>query len=125
MASNASRGAAAKNKTRKWLTDRGYTVGDLEITRNIWKGGRLAFSIKKDQWASDLLAVGHDVVLFVQVKSGISAKGGTFPAARREFATFRFPSHTRQIIVAWVPQARLPRIIECFADGSFVEVQSV
>lgn len=125
MASNASKGALAKNKTRKWLTDRRYTVLDLEIVRTVWKAGRPAFSIKKDQMASDLLAIGHNTVIFVQVKSGISAKGGTFPSARREFATFTFPDTTRRIIVAWPPLARVPRLVEVFADGSFTEVQAI
>ena len=125
MASNASRGAAAKNKTRKWLTDRGYTVFDMEVVRSIWKAGKPAFNIKRDQLASDLGAIGHNVVLFIQVKSGDSARGGTFPSARREFATFTFPEHTRQVIVAWPPLARVPRLVEVFRDGTFTEVQAI
>lgn len=125
MASNASRGAAAKNKTRKWLSERGYTVLDLEIVRTVWKAGRPAFSIKKDQMASDLLAVGHNAVIFVQVKSGQSAAGGTFPAARREFGTFAFPDMARCLIVAWPPLARVPRLVEVFADKTYREVQAV
>lgn len=125
MASNASRGAAAKNKTRKWLNERDYTVLDLEIVRTIWKSGRPAFSVKKDQMASDLLAVGHGAVIFVQVKSGESARGGTFPAARREFGTFTFPPSTRQVIMAWPPMARVPRIVEVFSDRTFAEVQAI
>lgn len=125
MASNASRGAAAKNRTRKWLTERGYTVFDLEIVRTVWKAGRPAFSVKRDQLGADLGAIGHNVVLFVQVKSGLSAAGGTFPQARREFAKYQFPAATRQIIVAWAPRTRAPRILEVFENDEFVEVQSV
>ena len=125
MASNVSRGADAKGKTKAWLMARGYLVWDMEIVRTVWKNGRPAFSVKKDQCASDLGAMGHDVVLFVQVKSGDSARGGTFPGARREFATFTFPKHTRQIIVGWPPLARVPRIVEVFRDGSYQEVQAV
>ena len=126
MASNASKGASAKNKTRKWLSARGYTVCDMEIVRTIWKGGKPAFSIKRDQCGSDLLAVGHETVIFVQCKSGASAKGGTFPAARREFATFRFPKCTRQVIIAWPPLARVPRIVEVFpATNEYQEVQAI
>lgn len=125
LASNVSRGAQAKGKTKKWLEARGYTVGDLEIVRWVWKAGKPAFAVKRDQFASDLIALGHDTVVFVQVKSGESARGGTFPAARREFATFTFPAHSRQIIVAWPPQARVPRIIEVLRDGGYQEVQAV
>lgn len=125
MASNASRGAAAKGRTRKWLTARGYSVGDLEIVRWVYKHGRPAFAVKKDQWASDLLAVGHDTVIFVQVKSGESARGGTFPSARREFASFTFPTMARTIILGWPPDARVPRLVEVFRDGTFREGQAI
>lgn len=125
MASNASRGAAAKNKTRKWLQQRGYVVWDMEISRTIWKAGKPAVAVKKDQCASDLGAMGHDTVLFVQVKSGDSARGGTFPSARREFAMFQFPKGTRQIIIGWPPLARVPRVVEVFADGTYQEVVAV
>ena len=125
MASNASRGADAKSKTRKWLTARGYVVGDLEIVRWVWKGGKPAFAVKRDQFASDLLAVGHDTIIFVQVKSGDSARGGTFPAARREFATFTFPASARMLIVGWPPGATVPRLIEVGHDGSWSERRAV
>jgi len=125
VASNASRGAAAKNKTKKWLINRGYQALDLEITRTVWKHGRPAFAVKYDQMASDLLAVGHESVIFVQVKSGESARGGTFPAARREFSKFAFPSCARMIVLGWPPLARVPRVVECFRDGTFTEVQAV
>lgn len=125
MASNASRGAAAKGKTKKWLEARGYVVGNLEQSRWIYKGGRPAFAVKQDQFASDLLAVGHESILFVQVKSGASAMGGTFPAARREFATFRFPASCRMVIIAWPPLARVPRVVEVFNEGGYREIQAI
>lgn len=125
VASNASRGAAFKSKTKKWLEARGYQVAFLEITRSVWANGGLKFTVKKDQFASDLLAVGHDSVIFVQVKSGASATGGTFPAARREFAKFTFPGCARQLIVAWAPLARVPRLVEVFSDGTYHERQAV
>lgn len=125
MASNVSKGASAKAKSKKWLQARGYTVGDLEIVRWVYKSGRPAFAVKKDQWGADLLALGHNVAIFVQCKSGESARGGTFPSARREFAAFTFPAHTRQIVMGWPPQARVPRIVEVFRDGSYQEVQAV
>ena len=103
MASNAERGARAKSRTKKWLEAQGYQVADLERVYWIFTPkGRLP--TKKDQFASDLLAVrdplvrvppyrvfhqemiGVADVVFVQVKSGKSASGGTFPAARRAFA---------------------------------------
>lgn len=83
------------------------------------------FSVKKDQCASDLGAMGHDAVIFVQVKSGESARGGTFPSARREFASFTFPASTRQVVIAWPPNARVPRLVEVYRDGSYEEKQAI
>lgn len=125
MASNASRGAAAKGKTKKWLQARGYSVGDLEVVRWVWKAGRPAFAVKRDQWGADLLALGHDAVVFVQVKSGDAARGGSFPGARREFASFTFPPGVRTVIIGWPPGARVPRVVECFADGTWREAVAV
>lgn len=122
MASNASRGAAAKSRTKRWLIARGYQVADMEITRTIWKDGKPAFSVKKDQFASDLLGVSGKRVVFCQVKSGASAVGGTFPAARRAFAEFTFPPFVNLLIVAWPPQARQPRLIKVMTDGTFTEI---
>lgn len=122
MASNASRGAAAKGKTKKWLEARGYQVAHLEQSRWIWKDGRPAFAVKQDQFASDLLAVSEKRIVFVQVKSGESASGGTFPAARREFAKFVFPPFAQLLIVAWAPRAREPRLIKVLTDGTFQEI---
>ena len=116
MASNASRGAAAKGRTKKWLQAQGYQVADLEVVRWIFTPrGRVP--VKRDQFASDLLAVNEHFVCFVQVKSGASAAGGTFPAARRAFLEFTFPANTRRLIVGWPPRARVPRVIEVDSDG--------
>lgn len=122
MASNASRGAAAKSRTKKWLIARGYQVADMEITRTIWKEGKPAFTVKRDQLGADLLAVNAKRVVFVQVKSGASAAGGTFPAARREFDKFVFPPMANVLIVAWPPRARKPRLIAVKAAGEFEEL---
>lgn len=125
MASNASRGAAAKNRTKKWLINRGYSVAEMEMVRTIWAGPHKKFAVKYDQWGADLIAMGHDTTVLVQVKSGEAAKGGTFPAARREFARYPHPSNVKKIILAWPKLARVPRLVEVFADGSFSEGQAV
>lgn len=112
MASNASRGARAKSRTKAWLIAQGYQVADLEQVYWIFTpAGRVPR--KRDQFASDLLAVNGAHVVFVQVKSGESARGGTFPAARREFAKFVFPPASRQFVIAWPTRARVPRLVNC------------
>lgn len=112
MASNASRGAAAKSKTKKWLEARGYQVAYLEVVRFIWRPVGPPLPVKRDQFGSDLLAMNAEQIIFVQVKSGQSAEGGTFPQARREFAKHIYPSHVRRVIVAWPFRARQPRVME-------------
>lgn len=113
MPSNASRGAQAKSRTKKWLIAKGYQVGNLEEVRWVFKpdgGGRIP--VKRDQFGSDLLAVSAREIVFVQVKSGASAATGRFPEARRRFADFRFPPNSKQWVVAWAPRAREPRIVD-------------
>lgn len=110
MATNVSRGAAAKARTKKWLLAVGYQVADLEKVHWIFTpGGRMP--IKRDQLGADLLAVSSTAVVFVQVKSGESARTGTFPAARRAFEVFTFPASVQLWIVAWPPRARAPRVV--------------
>lgn len=123
MASNAARGARAKTRTRKWLEAYGYQVADLEKVYYVrTPKGRLP--VKRDQMGADLLAVlppaplrfpgpypfDRDIV-FVQVKSGASAKGGTFPSARRAFCGYPVSAVAAQAVVAWPPRARHPRIV--------------
>lgn len=56
MASNASRGAAAKARTKKFLQARGYQVADMEKVFYIFTPkGRIP--TKRDQLGADLLAV--------------------------------------------------------------------
>jgi hypothetical protein len=111
MASNASRGAAAKGRTKKYLIAHGYEVADLEVVRWIVTRGQ-RIPVKRDQLGSDLLAVNEAEIIFVQVKSGKAAVGGTFPQARRVFAETTIPPAAQQWIIAWPPRARVPRIVK-------------
>ena len=115
MASNAQRGARAKGRTRKYLEGLGYQVGSLEVVHWIFRDGE-RFPVKHDQFASAQIAMNDQDIIFVQVKSGKSAVGGTFPAARRAFAQFRFPLMAKRWVVAWPPRARAPRIVDCSAE---------
>ena len=121
MATNVSRGAAAKGRTKKYLQAQGYQVADLEVVRYIFaKGGRMP--VKRDQFGSDLLAVNDIEVVFVQVKSGKTATGGTFAGARREFERHTFPDGVVCRIIAWPPRARHPRVIDVLKpSGAYIE----
>jgi hypothetical protein len=69
--------------------------------------------VKRDQFGADLIAMNWRWIVFVQVKSGKSAVGGTFPEARRTFAQFVFPDYVQRWVVAWAPRARAPRVVIC------------
>ena len=111
MTSSAQRGSYYRAKTKRWLESKGYQVADLEKMHWIFRAGQPALATKRDQFASDLLAVSARSVIFVQVK-GAGAARGNFPEARRRFATFQFPPWTRQWVIAWPSGSRVPRIVE-------------
>jgi len=111
MNTNAKRGAYFKSRTKKWLITGGYQVADLEVVRWIYRPGQQPMPVKRDQFGADLLAMDATRLVFVQVKGGEAARGGTFPAARREFAKFVFPVFAERWIVAWPPRAREPRLV--------------
>ena len=80
--------------------------------------------VKRDQLGADLLALLPAVglrfpgpypfrsdVVFVQVKSGASARIGNFPAARRAYAEYPVCASVEQVVIAWAPRARHPRIV--------------
>ena len=114
LSSNAGRGAYYKARTKKWLEARGYQVGDLELVRWVYPPDRDPFPTKKDQFASDLLAVNATEIVFVQVKGGSpKTTGGSFPDAQRKFAAYVFPSFAQCWIVAWPLRSREPRVVKC------------
>lgn len=109
MPSAAAKGQYWKSRTKKFLELAGYQVAFLE--RVLWiqtKVGRVP--VKRDQFASDLLAVNREEIVFVQVKGGVSRRS-QLAAARNEFGKFAFPSGTKQWIVLWAPRARDPEVI--------------
>lgn len=110
MPSNSSKGSRWKARSKKYLQDLGYEVGDLEIMRVVYTPDGL-IPIKRDQWASDLLAQkANEDAMFVQVKGGIKPD---MSAARRAFAKHVFSTHTRRVIHWWKPLSREPLVVEC------------
>jgi hypothetical protein len=73
----------------------------------LWIKGRM-IPQKKDQFASDLLAVSEDEIIFVQVKMGKNHVS----EARKAFDQFVFPCFAQKWIVAWEPRVREPIIIK-------------
>jgi len=105
--SSVQKGTYYKSRTKRWLEGQGYSVGTLEkmmcVKKNIF--------IKKDQFASDLLAVGNGKVIFVQVKSGETALYKVKEAIR-EFEKFDFPEFVDRWIVCWAERVRKPVIVD-------------
>jgi len=109
MPSAAQKGQYWKSRTKKFLEAAGYQVAFLE--RMLWiEGPSGRIPVKRDQLASDLLAVNREEILFVQVKGGISRRS-QLAAARNEFGRYAFPAGTKQWIVCWAPRARRPEVI--------------
>lgn len=118
MASNAGKGAYYKGRTKKWLEDHGWQVADLEVVRMVYAPGRPPFPTKRDQFASDLLAVNVNEIAFIQVKGGAMCAGNSrFPEARAAFRAYTFPAGVRCLIFAWAPRSREPRIISVNAHA--------
>jgi len=107
--SNASKGQYWKMRTKRWLETAGYQVAFLERVGHL-QTPRGLVPIKRDQLASDLLAVNAEEIVFVQVKGGDSRRSG-LAAARTAFAQYAFPAGTQQWIVLWAPRARLPEVV--------------
>lgn len=109
MISAVAKGQYWKGRTKRFLEERGYQVAFLE--RVLWlQTARGRIPVKRDQFASDLLAVNTDEVIFIQVKGGATRRS-QLAAARKAFAQFAFPAGTQQWIVCWAPRARLPEVV--------------
>jgi len=109
MPSAVAKGQYWKTRTKRFLERAGYQVAFLE--RVLWiQGPAGRIPVKRDQFASDLLAVNRDEVVFVQVKGGLTWRS-QLAAARSAFTRFAFPVGTKQWIVCWAPRARRPEVI--------------
>jgi hypothetical protein len=106
--SAVSRGNYYKLRTKRWLEQKGYQVAFLERVLWIRK-----VPVKHDQFASDLLAMNEDSLIFVQVK----LNRANVARAREEFRRHVFAPGAQRWIVVWEPRAREPDILDCTEDG--------
>jgi hypothetical protein len=114
--SASAKGNYYKLRSKRWLEAKGYAVAFME--RMLWipphRPGDRMIPVKRDQFASDLLAMTGDELIFVQVKFGATRRGaGNIAAARREFAKHTFFQGSQQWLVIWEPRAREPEIVDC------------
>jgi hypothetical protein len=122
--SNAKKGSYYKQRTKEYFERRGYVVAFLE--RMMWLRGRPDEAIaracaaaglqappslkpvKQDQFASDLLAMKADELIFIQVKGHTDHTA----AAVRAFLEFPCPPFAKQWVVMWEPRAREPIVVD-------------
>lgn len=71
------------NKTKEYYEKLGYQVAKCEVTKMAWIRGHM-IPIHTDIWASDLMAMNKDELIFIQVKT---FKGDLIKALR-EFAKY-------------------------------------
>ena len=123
-----NKGNYYKKKTKDWLVKEGYTCEYLEKLQRIFippkKGEKLEkkkqFSkrtgkllyVKRDLFASDILAMKRDKVIFVQVKSGGKGTGINIKGAIEEFNKYPFPNFIDRWIVIWKDKEKEPEIVD-------------
>lgn len=112
MASNVSRGAAAKARSKKLLLKCGYTVWDMEINRIVYTPNG-PVPTKRDQLGADLGAMGDEGVFFVQVKSGGKPTSTLLAEAQKAFDQHRFTNDVRCYLHVWRFGARVPEVLRC------------
>ena len=106
-----NKGNYYKVKTKKWLEKDGYQVEYLEKLQRIFTGAKL-FYVKKDLFASDILAMNEQDIIFVQVKSGKNTTGISIKKAIQEFQKYQFPEFVKRWIVVWRDKQKEPEVIE-------------
>ena len=106
-----AKGNYYKYKTKKFFEEQGYSVDFLERTYRVYAKGKL-IPVKKDVFASDVLAMGNGEIIFVQVKGGKSTTGINIKKAIEEFNKYPFPDYVKRIIVIWRERAREPELLE-------------
>lgn len=130
-----TKGNYYKRKTKDFFVKQGYVVEYMEklqrivttltseligisITSGEDKKGKekkqKLIWVKKDLFASDLLAIGNGEVIFIQVKSGNKTTGINIKKAVEEFNRYPFPDFVKRYIVVWRERQRDPEIIDTF-----------
>jgi len=107
MANKIQRGNYYRLKTKHFYEAEGYEVVTSEIRKPMPIKGRMVW-IATDIFASDLIAMNGEEILFIQVKTN----RGDVSKAVKEFAKHQFPPTIRKIVVCWPERASVPEIFE-------------
>jgi len=106
--STVQQGEYYKQRTAQLLTRQGYTVLSLETKG--WRRTKAGwFPFTRDTAGSDLVALSPAKTVWVQVKSGVTARDQR-AAARRIFARYPLSVGSEQWTVCWPLGAHEPEI---------------
>jgi len=111
----ANKGDYWKIKTKDWLQKKGYQVEYLEKLQRIYTKNKVIY-IKKDIFASDLLAISKDEIIFVN--SVLNKKN--VASHIRGFMKYEFPYFVKRWVVIWTPRVKEPEIVEVTTDLNYV-----
>lgn len=106
-----NRGNYYKYKTKKWFEKQGYCCDYLEKLQRVYSNGQLIY-VKRDLFASDILAFNQNEIIFCQVKSGKKDTGINIKKAIEEFSKYPFPKFVKKWIVLWRERQQEPDIID-------------
>jgi hypothetical protein len=113
MATNNSRGAYYKKRTKEYLEKKGYTVQLTEFISSRPIGGGKMIWTKKDVFGSDGIAMNGTEIIFWNAKSTITGEQKQVKhSGRKEFALYPFPDCVKRQLYIWEPRKE-PVIIDC------------
>jgi hypothetical protein len=111
--STVSMGNYYKNRTKKWLEAKGYTVQLTEfVSARPIGGGRMIWT-KKDVFGSDGIAMNGEEIIFWNAKATkIGQISWHKSQGKKQFDQFPFPESVKRHLYIWEPRKE-PIIIDC------------
>lgn len=115
MATNTSMGNYYKNRTKKYLEARGYTVQLTEFLTTRFIGGGKSFFMKKDVFGADGIAINGEEIIFWNAKSTkIGQTSWSKSTGKSEFRKYPFPLSVKLHLYIWQPRKE-PIVVDCRA----------
>ena len=104
MPSNNSRGNYYKQKTKEYYESLGYVVALTEFVATQVINGQY-LRRKFDVFASDLIAMKKDEIIFCNSKSSITgSRTAAIKDATTKFAKYPFPPQVKLTVAYWEPK---------------------
>lgn len=103
-------------KTKKFFEADGYEVVNSEVRKAMPIKGRLVW-IATDIFASDLIAMNGEEMIFIQVKANRTDVSKAVIA----FSKHNFPATVRRVVVWWPPRSSVPEIFNAGSEDTAEE----